>query len=73
MISVLQMITQLEGRLVKAQETALDCQKKVISSENNVHNNILVYYENASLLHFHSFHYFGFISIFQQFGFILSI
>ena len=70
MISVLQMITQLEGRLVKAQETALDCQKKVISSENNVHNNILVYYENASLLHFH---YFGFISIFQQFGFILSI
>ena len=42
MISVLQMIKQLEERLLKAQETQLDCQKQAISSENNVHNNILV-------------------------------
>ena len=42
MISVLQMIKQLEERSLKAQETALDRQKQAISSENNVHNNILV-------------------------------
>ena len=40
---VLQMIKQLEERLLKAQETQLDCQKRAITSEKDAEITIQVY------------------------------